>query len=199
MITKLKYGNTNTWLIRGPHGTILLDTDYAGTLPLFYKAIKKVQISIRDLSYILATHYHPDHMGIISDLMKEGVALLIMEPQIPYVHYSDGIFARDSRLKVSPIREEQAVQLCCEESRSFLKKLGIDGEIISTPSHSRDSISLLLDSGACFVGDLQPREYLDGFPDDEQFRSDWENILTAHPSVIYYSHIPEQIVKPDHF
>ena len=61
MVTKLKYGNTNTYFIRGEKGGILLDTDYAGTLPMFYKEIKQNGIALKDITYILATHYHPDH------------------------------------------------------------------------------------------------------------------------------------------
>lgn len=41
----------------------------------------------------------------------------------------------------------------CADSRAFLAGIGIDGEIISTPSHSPDSVSLVLDDGDCFVGD----------------------------------------------
>ena len=48
-----------------------------------------------------------------------------------------------------------------KDSRAFLAALGIDGEIVSTPSHSEDSITLVLDSGDCFVGDLEPMEYMD--------------------------------------
>ena len=70
MVNKLKYGNTNTFLVRGDSGYLLVDTDYAGTLPAFYGAIKKYNIKVSDISHILATHYHPDHIGLISVLMK---------------------------------------------------------------------------------------------------------------------------------
>ncbi len=40
MHIKLKYGNTNTFFIRGMSGNLLVDTDYAGTIPAFYRAIK---------------------------------------------------------------------------------------------------------------------------------------------------------------
>ena len=72
MVRKLKYGNTNTFFIRGTVGNLLVDTDYAGTLPLFYKEIKRQNISLKDITYVLATHYHPDHMGLVSELMKQG-------------------------------------------------------------------------------------------------------------------------------
>lgn len=37
---KLKYGNTDTFLIRGTGGSLLFDTDYAGTLPAFFQGDK---------------------------------------------------------------------------------------------------------------------------------------------------------------
>ena len=54
MITKLKYGNTNTFFVRGTVGNLLIDTDYAGTLPAFYRAIKEHDIKICDIDYVLA-------------------------------------------------------------------------------------------------------------------------------------------------
>ena len=86
MVTKLKYGNTNTYFIRGTKGSILLDTDYAGTLQMFYKEIKKKGISLKDITYILATHYHPDHMGLVGELVNMGVKFLVMDTQVPNLH-----------------------------------------------------------------------------------------------------------------
>ncbi len=133
LVTKLKYGNTNTYFIRGAKGSILLDTDYAGTLPMFYKAIKVNYISLKDITYILATHYHPDHMGLA-------------------------------------------------------------GEIASTPSHSEDSITLVLDSGDCFVGDLEPMEHMDGYEENSALRGDWEKVMSFCPRVIHYGHAPERML-----
>ena len=75
MLTKIRYGNTNTVLIKGDKGSILIDTDYAGTMPSFYKTIKSLGIKVSDITYVLATHYHPDHIGLISELMSQGVKL----------------------------------------------------------------------------------------------------------------------------
>jgi hypothetical protein len=43
---KLRYGNTNTFYIPGSDGGLLVDTDWAGTLPLFFKAIKTAGIEM---------------------------------------------------------------------------------------------------------------------------------------------------------
>jgi len=195
MVTKLKYGNTNTYFIRGAKGSILLDTDYAGTLQMFYKEIKKNGISLKDIAYILATHYHPDHMGLIGELVSMGVKFLVMDTQVPNLHFSDEIFNRDKTLRVLPsVPEDKAEVIACKDSRAFLAALGIDGEIISTPSHSEDSITLVLDSGDCFVGDLEPMEFMDGYEENKALQSDWEKVMSFSPRVIHYGHAPERVL-----
>lgn len=190
---RLKYGNTNTFYIPGHSGGLLVDTDYAGTLHTFYRAIKQNGIGIRDIVYVLATHYHPDHMGLIGDLMDQGVKLLLPDVQRSAVHFSDAIFVRD-KLPFTPVNEAQAVVFPCKESRSILSGLGIAGEIISTPSHSGDSISLLLDDGDCFVGDLEPYEYLAAYEENLPLRNDWAHVLAFHPKRIFYAHAPEMVM-----
>ena len=181
-----------TFFIRGTVGSLLIDTDYAGTLSAFYRAIKEHDIKIRDIDYVLATHYHPDHIGLVSELIKQDVKLLILDTQESYIHFSDEIFRRDKRLKYKPITVERATVISSEESRSFLKSIGINGEIVVTTSHSKDSISLILDSGECFVGDLEPIEYLDGYEQNEELKRDWEIIMRYVPKVIYHAHANEK-------
>ncbi len=194
MITKLKYGNTNTFFIRGTVGNLLIDTDYAGTLPAFYKTIKAYNIQTRDIDYVLATHYHPDHIGLVSALIKQGVKLLLLDTQLPCIHFSDKIFSRDTRLHYEPITTENATVIRSEESREFLKRIGIRGEIIVTASHSSDSISLILDNGECFVGDLEPIEYLGGYEQNSALNNDWERILRHTPKVIHYAHANKKVL-----
>lgn len=192
MQTKLKYGNTNTFFIRGMRGNLLVDTDYAGTLPAFYKAIKEQEIKISDITYVLATHYHPDHIGLVSELIRLGVKLLVIDAQCPYIHFADTIFGRDKSLAYEPIPTDHATIIGTEESRAFLKRLGIDGEIVRTTSHSADSISLILDGGECFVGDLEPIEYLAAYEQNDKLKHDWELIMRFTPKTIYYAHANEK-------
>lgn len=192
MLTKIRYGNTNTVLLRGDRGSILIDTDYAGTMPAFYKAIKELGIKVSDITYVLATHYHPDHIGLVSELMSQGVKLIIMESQTEYVHYSDEIFAKEHKLGFKPIDESQAQVVLFEDSRKFLEELGIEGEIISTPSHSEDSISVILDDGTCIVGDLEPLEYLEAYEDNKALKADWDALLSTAPKRIIYAHANER-------
>lgn len=188
---KLKYGNTNTFFIRGDQGGLLIDTDYAGTLPAFYKAMKNADIRMTDINYVLATHYHPDHMGLVGKLVEQGIELLLVDIQKEAVHFSDKIFEKD-KLQYSKINENDATIITCAESREFLSSIGISGEIIHTPSHSEDSISLILDDGSCFVGDLEPSEYLEAYENNEALKSDWDLIMSYDPKTIFFAHRPEK-------
>lgn len=188
---KLKYGNTNTFFIRGAQGGLLIDTDYAGTLPAFYKAMKNADIRMTDINYVLATHYHPDHMGLIGKLVEQGIELLLVDIQKEAVHFSDKIFEKD-KLQYSKINENDATIITCAESRKFLSSIGISGEIIHTPSHSEDSISLILDDGSCFAGDLEPLEYLEAYDNNEELKNDWDLIMSYDPKTIIFAHRPEK-------
>ena len=195
MTIKLKYGNTNTFLVPGRSGYLLVDTDYIGTLPTFYKALKAAGVQMKDIAFVLATHYHPDHMGLIPELMKQCVSLLLLDTQTKDVHFSDQIFAREKALHFVSIDESEAKAVNCHESRAFLAGIGIAGEIISTPSHSRDSVSLILDDGDCLVGDLEPTEYLSVYGDNLALIADWDAIRSFRPKRILYSHVNEKTVR----
>ena len=191
---KLRYGNTNTFYIQGSRGGLLLDTGYAGSLHAFCRAIKEQNIRTKDISYVLATHYHPDHMGIIGELCTMGIKLLLTDTQKDYVHCSDYIFKRDG-LTFLPVDETAATVITCKESRQFLSGLGISGELVSIPSHSPDSVCLMLDDGDCFAGDLEPFEYLQAYENNEALKKDWDLILSFDPKRIFCAHMPEKELK----
>ena len=193
---KLKYGNTNTFFIQSSHSGLLIDTDYAGTMSAFYKALKRDGIKVKDINYVLATHYHPDHMGLISELMKQGTKLLLIDLQEDFVHDSDRIFARD-RIPYTPIDETLATIISCEASRDFLMQLGISGEIISTASHSEDSVSIILDDGDCLIGNLDPSKYIEAYGENHKLKDDWDRIMSFHPKRILFSHRPERILRKE--
>lgn len=188
---QLKYGNTNTYLV----GNLLIDTDMPGTLPALWRALKKHGISSDQIRYVFVTHYHPDHIGVVGELMQNGVKLLLLEHQTEYVHSSDAIFERDKHSPFVPIDEKKATVIPAEESRTFLAGIGIEGEIVVTKSHSPDGAALILDDGNAFVGDLEPREFLGGYDDNKALREDWNTILSCGVKTIHYGHANDQQIS----
>ena len=51
---------------------------------------------------------------------------------------------------------------------------------------------MILDSGICFVGDLEPIEYLEAYEENFELKRDWEAVLGFNPQVICYAHANEK-------
>ena len=190
---RLRYGNTNTYLIQGSQGMLLVDTDVAGTLGGLFRALKAENVRVSDLSYVMATHYHPDHAGLLGTLQQRGVPLLILQEQLSAVHFPDAIYQKEKNPEYVPICEAQAKIIPCHESRTFLKRLGIDGEICQTPSHSADSVSVFLEDGTALLGDLEPEEYLAAYEENLPLKRDWETVYGHAPKRLCYAHVNEKM------
>lgn len=186
-ITELNYSSTNTYLIEGGNGTILFDTGWAGTFDFFCKELGELSKKVQDIDYIIISHFHPDHMGIAQEIAELGPVIVSFDVQQSFIHSSDDTLVRDKKSKYCPIRDEGVRVIAIDGSRQFLKELGIAGEIIHTPGHTDDSISLWLDEGVLFVGDLNPLYELELHKGTEIEKS-WDKLLRLNPERIYYGH-----------
>ncbi|MBR1824224.1 MAG: MBL fold metallo-hydrolase [Ruminococcus sp.] len=188
MITELRYSNTNTYIIHGKYGDLLWDTGWAGTFPLFCKALGEKKLKLQDIRCLMISHFHPDHMGIAQEIADMGVQIVAADVQRKYIHISDSIFEREGNRAFIPICDEKVKFISIADSREFLRELGIHGELIHTPGHSEDSISLWLDKErALLVGDLNPLYELE-MHKGTQIAESWEKLLAMKPKKIYYGH-----------
>ena len=193
-ITPLRCGHTICYLVTGSSGSLLVDTGFAGSLGELGIQLKTHGFGLHDVGCLLVTHFHPDHMGIAQDLVELGVTLLLPSCQAPFIHQPDRMYARDHNRAFRPIREEGACRLEPEDSRKFLSAhCGIDGQVVQTPGHSPDSISLVLDSGDAFVGDLCPFDQVE-LCGDVQMESSWEKLLGLGVHLVHFAHWPDERV-----
>ena len=102
MIKEIKYGTTNTYLIKGSNGTILFDTGWAGTLAAFCHAMGDAGEKVQDIKYIMISHYHPDHMGIAQEIADMGPVICVADIQKDFIHSSDRILAGTRDLNLLP-------------------------------------------------------------------------------------------------
>lgn len=186
-IHELHYAKTNTYLIEGDLGKLLFDTGWSGTFSAFCKEMKAIRIPVQDIDYLLISHFHPDHMGIAQEIAEEGAVILIPEVQKNAIHSADSIFAKEAGSTFVPIIDEETRVFPVAQGRDILKEIGIDGQILSTPGHSDDSISLLLDDGSLFVGDLNPLYELE-LHKGSQIEDSWNKLLALNPKTVYYGH-----------
>jgi glyoxylase-like metal-dependent hydrolase (beta-lactamase superfamily II) len=116
--------------------------------------LRRMDVPLREIRYGLATHYHIDHAGLAQELKQAGVPLLLLDVQVSAIPLMKRF--TKPRDRYVDIALHDNVTISCAESRALLEGIGIPGEIVHTPGHSEDSVSLLLDDGSAFTGDLSP-------------------------------------------
>jgi len=88
-----------------------------------------------------------------------------------------------------PITTHDNLTISFEESRAVLDRVGVAGEIVPTPGHSDDSVSLVLDSAAAFTGDLTPPA-LAGEDASETIATSWQLLRDRGVTTVYPGHGP---------
>jgi glyoxylase-like metal-dependent hydrolase (beta-lactamase superfamily II) len=86
-----------------------------------------------------------------------------------------------------PIRVEASDLVLTGSNRADLNRIGVRGEIIETPGHSDDSVSLVLDSGMAFIGDLHPPDLVQDEAREITCQS-WKKLLRLNVKTLYPAH-----------
>ena len=153
-IVNVGYKSTNYYVLADAKPRLLIDAGWPGTLPAFRSQCAKMGIPLSDIKNIFVTHYHPDHAGLVQELKQLGSKLIVIDFQVPFIAaLSHQVKPQDHFVEIDP---NDNLVISLDSSRAFLKSLTIDGEIVATPGHSDDSVTLVLDQGAAFTGDLTP-------------------------------------------
>ena len=182
-IVNVGYASTNYYVLGSGENRLLVDVGWPGTIGHLLANLKRKGIAVAEIKFLLATHYHPDHAGLVQEVKKLGVRLVVVEGQ------RDAIPALKQwmkpEMKFQEITLHDNTELSLSDSRAFLGKLGISGEVVSTPGHSDDSVTLVLDTGDALTGDLQGEARADE-ADIAKVRASWAklrgmNVRTIHP------------------
>src|SRR3974377_899335 len=151
-IVNVGYDSTNYYVVEQSRTRLLVDVGWPGTLPRLQASLKRKGLALKDLNYLFVTHYHPDHAGVVQELKDRGVTHIVLEQQLPSIPLLKTYMKPDSGSV--DIRTQDSLHLATAKSRAWLTSIGLSGEMVSTPGHSDDSISLVLGDGMRFTGDL---------------------------------------------
>ncbi|WP_273327685.1 MBL fold metallo-hydrolase [Vallitalea guaymasensis] len=172
----MKLSATMCYLIPVKNKYLLIDTGYEKDKALFYGNLSNLNISIKDIDYVLLTHHHDDHAGLINEIKtcNKSCKIIMHEKCVALVAKGKndmpsgcGYINRRVNMTIKifkklnkewdfafPAYRVDNNDIIINEDTT-LREIGIDipGKIIYTPGHTVDSISLLLDDGICIVGD----------------------------------------------
>ncbi len=184
-VVNVGYRSTNYWVVSAGRSRLLVDIGWPGSLAAMKANLRKMDVPLGELRYACATHYHIDHAGLGEELKWEGVPLLVLDVQtesIPLM--KTWTKPADRYVEITP---DGNVTISCDESREFLNRIGIPGQILHTPGHTDHCVSLLLDDGSAFTGDLTPEEQ--AF-DNPQALASWSLLREAGATKLYPAHGP---------
>jgi ribonuclease/clavin/mitogillin len=193
-IINVGYRSTNYWIISSGSSRLLVDLGWPGSMGALLANLQRMDVALNEIRYGFATHYHIDHAGLAQELKLAGVPLLVLDIQLAAIP-SMKIWTKPQDHYVD-ITTDDIVTIPCTESRTLLGHIGIAGEIFHTPGHSDDSVSLLLDNGAAFTGDLTPPALADGRAAPVVAAS-WRLLREHGATKVYPGHGPVRPIGPD--
>ena len=186
-IVNVGYRSTNFWVVSAGRSRLLVDLGWPGMVGQLVANLERKGIPLNEVTHGLATHYHIDHAGAAQDLKHKGMQLIVLEPQVEAVPLMKRwIKPADS---YTDIATHDNVVLRAADSRTFLERLGIAGEIVPTPGHSDDSVTLVLDHGSAFTGDLT-LEAMVAAEDPVVVARSWQSLRDRGVTTIYPGHGP---------
>lgn len=184
-IVNVGYRSTNFWVVSAGRSRILVDLGWPGRVAALLANLDRMGVPLAELRYGMATHYHIDHAGAAQDLKQRGVPLLVMEEQIAAIPLmKQWTKPADNYTEITT---HDNVIISTSESRQLLGNIGIAGEIVHTPGHSDDSVSLVLDIGCAFTGDLTMESMVAG-EDPAVVARSWQMLRDRGVTTIYGGH-----------
>ena len=163
------YGSANYYLIDAGQHCLAVDVGWPGTINDYGRRLRPTGRKVQEVDYLIVTHFHVDHAGLVQELKNLGVRFVLLDVQVKHIAQMENFVQR--KMSYDPINLKDSTIITVAESRRFLNGIGIAGEVLHTPGHTDDSISVILDSGDAFVGDLRPENQL--AEDDAASRSSW--------------------------
>ena len=207
-IFPIALGFDTCYVLKGD-GVIAVDAGQPNRGRAFLNGLRRASIRPEDVGLILLTHAHWDHMGSAKDLKEiTGAPLAVHEreaawveeanpPLPPGVTHWGKIFMSVHQLLMPLIKlAATSVDRRLGDEVTSLAEFGIAGDVIPTPGHSPGSVSVLLESGEAFVGDLAmnrlPLRLSPGLPifadDPDQVVQSWRRLFELGVTTVYPAH-----------
>ena len=191
-IHQIKLRLSNAYLILADR-PILVDTGSPGESETIRSRLRKYNVEFADLSLIVHTHVHSDHMGSTAKIASEAKC------PIAYHHADQPIVARSHNglLNGVGLRGQMMSRFFSDaeftsvnadvdlQDTKSLNDYGANVSVIETPGHTPGSISIVTRDGDAIIGDIIMGGYMGGtvLPKKPNYHYFADNIAQAMTSL----------------
>jgi hydroxyacylglutathione hydrolase len=201
-------GITRCYIIQDK-GTIMVDSGPPDKLGSFLKSMKKISMDPKQIKLVVHTHGHWDHIGSTKAIKETtGAQIAMHSPDKDWLEKSlnqlpPGVttwgrillkltsgYMRSAKIPAT------SVDIVLSDEEFPLAPFGIPGKVLFTPGHTMGSVSVLLETGDAFVGDLA----MNGLPfrlrpgltilaeDNQKVKESWKLLLDKGAKTVYPGH-----------
>jgi len=218
MFEIITLSQTNCYLFRTKAGYLLIDCGNQHDEYKFVSILKHLGVKLSDISYLVLTHHHSDHCGLLNFIVSKAPQVKVVMSSVcagfmqsgsnhkhknerfsnPSLHFIFGIYSKLSKNcqeSFPPYFLRKSDLIIEQDDYSLLPGLGIQGKILLTPGHTEDSLSVIVEDTA-FVGDAA-RNILNftGTPyqpiilyNYDACLSSWNKLIASGAKTIYPAH-----------
>ena len=191
MTITLNYKSTYYYLVDSGNGLLAFDAGWPDTYREYKECLKREGYRIDDIKWLIVSHFHMDHAGIAGMLADKGIEFYVFPNQLYGLDEMEDLITRKS-IPYHPVDREKIRVIEIHDSRQLLKSINIDGEVLHTNGHGEQCVSLLLDSGEAFIGDLAPESMI--ADDDIASKNNWSDLRSRGAKYIKHAHAGEFIL-----
>ncbi len=207
-IYTVRMGISRCYIIQDK-GTVMVDSGPPNKIDSFIKSIQKASIDPKQIKLIVHTHGHWDHIGSAKAIKETtGAQIAMHEPDKGWLEKSlnqlpKGVTTWGHILLTLTSKYMRSAQIAATSTDIVLRDedfslapFGVPGKVVYTPGHTMGSVSILLETGDAFVGDLAmnglPFGLRPGLPvfaeDLELVKKSWKLLLDQGAKIVYPGH-----------
>lgn len=202
----IKLSYTWCYLVKEGNKLLMIDASLSGFEKKFERKVKALGLAVEDINLIILTHVHHDHVGITNWVKeKSGAPVLVHEKEASILEQGKTPIPKGTGtlgkilhklgntfnfiFSYKPVKADILVK-----DTHALDIYGFSATLVPSPGHTEGSISVLFDTGECFVGDccFQIFKRKDVFPifanDVPQLLKTWKNLLNSKAVRFYPGH-----------